>query len=126
MTPLPTVDEVRSFVDKINDGREALGLDRIDRVDFDACDPDSSHNCLSARHLFRDRGREAGWVGSDEFFVRDTHDRESLASALGVKVNPDHSEGILIPPEIKVVTDAFDHIVPGLRDVFVEAGLVVD
>ena len=51
-TPLPTVDEARTFLSVVNRGRKAIGLEPLKFIDFDNASPCSYSNCLSARNLF--------------------------------------------------------------------------
>lgn len=122
-TPLPTVDEVRAFFEKLNEERVSYGLDLLepDAFDFDHAEPGSSSNCLSARNCYMDAG--ADFVGG-----------------LAVHFNA-RSIRHEIPEEILVVTSYFDdtsglpfidmndddreyEALKALRDRFVEAGIV--
>lgn len=120
---LPSVEECRTFLDTINRGREAIGLDPLTKLDFDAAQPSDGDNCLSARNLFAhadlDVGFTALWPRDD--VISPMH--EGLARTIGAKVN--RADGCIpIPSTIKVVTDSFDSCDEGLRERLVEAGVV--
>lgn len=119
---LPSVEECRTFLDTINRGREAIGLDALTKLDFDDAKPSEGTNCLSARNLFAHADLDVGFTA---LWPRDaispTH--EGLARAIGVEVN--HADDCIpIPDTIKVVTDSFDFCDEGLRERLVDAGVV--
>lgn len=129
---LPTVEQLHTFMETINKGRVACGLEPIERLDYDACTPGSTDNCLSARHLFCAVDPVAG-VSSVEAGPYETQIGEPLNAALegGKPLNAD-ARYVRIPDSILVVTDAFDgqdyledeEYPAALRARFVEAGLV--
>jgi hypothetical protein len=114
-------------MDAINRGRAAIGLDPIEKLEFDECDVTNS-NCLSARHLFAADDDNAR-VWSDT--VRAD---ERIAEALGMEVigrrNAANGQEYAIPEEILRVTAVFDALGRSeddrqkLRDRMVEAGVV--
>ena len=122
MPNLPSVEECQTFLATINKGREAIGLDALEKLDFDNAKPDSLSNCLSARNLFAAAGYDVLTT-----YVTPSRDRASdphVFAAIGV------SEPPMIPNEIRVVTDYFDACkykdasLPELRARMVEAGVV--
>jgi len=123
---LPTPDEAKEFLRLINVGREAIGLDKLEKLDFDACEPDDPENCLSAHHLFAHAGFSVGSVDLYLYLSRDPEKAEAVADALSL-VPFDNESGehyYYIPAAIRRVTDPFDSRHPGLRDRLEEAGVV--
>lgn len=127
---LPTVEECRTFLDTINRGREAVGLEPLDTLAFRACEPAHPLNCLSARHLFM----PAGYTTYVRVIRPELNADGALVTALNLPAateedNPGIS-GFRIPDEIKVVTDVFDagdddaELLARLHDRMVEAGVV--
>jgi hypothetical protein len=117
--PLPTVEQCRTFLDIVNKGRKACGLERLDKLDYDGANPGSTANCLSARNLFIPTG--AHDVGATAICLRKT---SRLIEALHLAQDHLSNGYYRIPDEILVVTDAFDYEVVGLRERLVEAGVV--
>jgi hypothetical protein len=117
---LPTVEQCRTFLDLVNRGREACGLEPLEKLDFDDATPGDVNNCLSARNLFKPA--KARYVGTS------TVDLDSPFNPLigALSLAPMTASQIVyrIPAEILAVTDAFDNVVMGLRKRLVEAGVV--
>lgn len=103
-----TVEQVHAFMEAINQGREAVGLGRIEKLEFDESCPSSPTNCLSARHLvcaLRDDNRVYQWT----FEVSSQSHKSALVAALGTSIGRvRHEFGILIPKAILDVTSQFD------------------
>ena len=126
---LPSVKQCQEFLRIINRGRKAVGLERIDVLHFDECEPASPFNCLSAAHLFE----PAGFRTSERVVSPRGDANRVLVTALDMPATTDSSvdpAGFAIPREIKVVTDVFDaadddnDLLAALRDRMVEAGVV--
>lgn len=125
MPQLPSVEECQTFLATINKGREAIGLDTLEALDFDKAQPDSLSNCLSARNLFAEAGYRVGM----DYVEPDRADCDPLAlTALGM----DLKRRSVIPEAILAVTRYFDACgtghegaeLPTLRERMVEAGVV--
>lgn len=118
MIELPTVEECREFLDKINHGRALIDLPPLDVLDFDGAEPEHTGNCLSARHLFAPAGYDV---------LPDTIEAHDHLSDRRVRAILDSGQ---IPAEITAVTAPFDQIKHGpvdrdaLRARMVEAGVV--
>src|SRR4051812_37046043 len=110
MTELPSIEECHEFLATINRGRKAIGLEPIETLDFDECEPDDPKRCLSARHLFA-LGGAIAWAADIEAYGQP----QSLVEEFG-------GEGrrVEIPEAILKVTDPFDDEMPGLRERLVE------
>jgi|SRR3954454_20739037 hypothetical protein len=132
---LPTDDEAREFLRLINVGREAIGLDALDTLDYGACEPGDLNNCLSARHLFRPAGYETLAVVIREHARH--YSNPAVVDALNMPPNTDPDTynargqyGWVIPDGIKKVTDLFDasaednELYAALRDRLEDAGIV--
>lgn len=140
-------EDIRAFVEKVNEGRAAFGLSALVEIDFDGSDPGSTSNCLSARHLLgpvlkgqdepTDVGSSTeGSVSSTLFHVTDEDKARRLATALGVEpyrepvAFADSTRWYIpIPEEIQDVTRVFDDLAdrPGedvdeFRETLSEAG----
>lgn len=109
MFELPSVEQCQSFMAKLNEGRVALGLEPIEKLDYDACRPHDPHRCLSATHLFvRDTG--SGYVAA---FAAQASDSREAAALETAGFEPSPSEGtdwFDIPREITAVTSPFDSL----------------
>lgn len=134
---LPTTDQCMAFMDAVNRGRAEFGLEPLERLEFDECEPGDPENCLSARHLLVpvcDAAGCDGSVGGCEFELLDG--RGSNAIVMGVAARLVRAVGteaeemvpgrvdVNIPDEILAVTDPFDAEVEGLRGRLEEAGLI--
>lgn len=127
---LPTVDECREFLALINKGREALGLERLEKIPvdvYDGCDPNNGDYCLSATTLFGKAGFFVAYETLDvKYGNRRPHRRpqeNALIEALDLKW-PSYSDGYIIPAAIKRVTDPFDERLNGLRERLIEAEVI--
>jgi hypothetical protein len=124
---LPTIEEAQEFLRLINIGRQAIGLEEIDKLEFDESIPGSMDNCLSARHLIYPAG---GVVGPDCASLRGDANASTfrrVLNAFGMKPRESNDHlyfPIPLPDAILKVTDPFDSRVPGLRERLVEAGVV--
>lgn len=118
---LPTIEQCHEFMAAINAGRQAFGLEPIDKLDFDACEPLNGRRCVSAHHLIN-LVTDEGSTGFSTFNMDDEDQARTLANALGTET--DYFDEVLIPRSIKHVTDPFDYREYGLRERLVEAGLV--
>jgi hypothetical protein len=112
---LPTLDECRQFLETINAGRVAAGLEPVEKLEYDECHPGSADSCLSAYHLFSAQPKSHA-IGSSTVLCSPVTEPELAA---GVR----QRDGA-IPDAILKVTLAFDRETPGLRDRLVEAGVV--
>lgn len=144
---LPTIEQCHEFMVTINAGREAFGLEPLTTLEFDECEPNSSTNCLSARHMttpigvsLSDENTNAKTWNSD-LDLREVEANKRLAAAIDTVLCARSPGGggstVLIPDSIKNVTDPFDGLWIGygytwkssddakaLRARLVEAGLV--
>lgn len=140
---LPAADAIQTFADTVNTARERLGLPPVSRWDISGSEPGSMSKCLSARHLIGPllTGESVAespdpWaVGSFRFGLSDDNATQRLAYALDTETHKRPgaiSHSVVIPDEIRGVTDYFDQIdfdhdptgwhAP-LVDAFVAAGL---
>jgi hypothetical protein len=119
-TSLPTIEECQEFHRLINAGRVAAGLEPLDKLEFDACVPCSSTECLSATNLFTPVE-----IRVDVDYLCVTGDggdtQRAVLAAVGCTTVSDYPT---IPDAILAVTDPFDRKVPGLRQRLEEAGVV--
>lgn len=125
---LPTVEECRTFLEVVNRGRVAGGLEPLEYLDFDDARPNQPNNCLSARNLFYPLGIMVFTFDVHLMNEERVETFNRVTEAIGV---PEYdvatkSDMAHLPPEIKVVTDAFDNYSEGLHDRLVEAGVVED
>jgi len=135
---LPTVEQCRAFMAKINVGRRAFGLESLERLDYDACTPSDPQGCLSHHHLMEQISND-GETTNYYFHFEEGEQVEAqrLATAFGVEAGASVKDSctceeclhnrplsVPIPEEIRMVTDPFDRCAQGLRERLVEAELV--
>lgn len=125
MPDLPSVEEAREFLEVINRGREAAGLEPLKYLEFDEARPGLGNSCLSATNLFlhvEDYGNMSGGPVGTTYVVTS----DEVAQAIGATDRYGEFEipEFEIPEAILKVTDPFDNEAKGLRERLVEAGVV--
>lgn len=124
------VQDVHEFVGAINAVRLNGGLDPLDEIEFDACEPNSGTNCLSAHNAFMPLGARVNPYTAQALAGRGLTP-EVLAEICGTRVI--RGSEVMIPEAILTVTSVFDSagecsdegtVLRPLRALFVEAGYV--
>lgn len=134
---LPTIDECQEFLRTINRGREAIGMDALETLDFDGCEPGNPRACLSATNLFVHVSFSVGCIhvhAEDPGYERA---QDKLIAALAMPPAGCGDRLFKIPREIVRVTEIFDEssnydgyygerqeLYDALRARMVEAGVV--
>lgn len=104
-----SAEDAQQFLVRVNQAREAFGLEPVDKIDYADADPGSTHNCLSARNVLQpilDTPNVSVSVNTMNLEADDT--AEKLATAWGA----DRRLGaeVRIPEDVLKVTDAFDSL----------------
>lgn len=132
---LPTIEQAQAALALMNKGREAIGMQPVEYLDFDAAVPNTSGYCLSAKTVFGPAGFS---VLTDTVIASRPQVQYGIVEAMGLTQPPDAEDDereYRIPETILAVTDPFDRLScrdgddyqsarSALRERLVEAGVV--